>query len=243
MATKPYFLSALLILGSVFSVGCLATRGYVRSSVQPVSSKLDQVSTQTNQQGAQLKQTSDKLDQTSQQVQHDETVLSATKETADAADSRSTEALNGTRQNAQQLSDLNNTVANLDAYKVSDQAVVLFGFNRSNLTSDAKAKLDTLASGIQSQSRFFITVEGYTDQTGPASYNDILSRKRADSVIRYLVAEHNIPIYRIHTIGLGEENLVNGGRTLQDRKESRRVHVSVYVAPPLPTPKSSSATQ
>ncbi len=235
MSTKSSFLVPLLLLGTISVMGC-ATKGYVRAQVQPVNSKVDQVSQKTDQQ---FKETNSKLDQTSQQVKENQSGISANKETAQAADSRSSQALNQAQQNSSQLNDLNNTVANLDAYKVTDHSVVLFGFNRYNLTANAKAQLDRLASDVQGHSRYFITVAGYTDQTGPATYNDILSRKRADSVIRYLVGEHSIPIYRIHMVGLGEMHLINGGRTLQDRKESRRVVVSVYVAPPLPSPKSS----
>lgn len=236
MSTKSSFLVSLLLLGTFSVMGC-ATKGYVRSQVKPVNTKVDQVSQKTDQR---FKDTNSRLDQTSQQVKENQSGISANKETANAADSRSSQALNKANQNSSQLNDLNNTIANLDAYKLTDHTVVLFGFNRHNLTSSAKAKLDRLASDVQGHSRYFITVTGYTDQTGPASYNDILSRKRAHSVIRYLVGEHNIPVYRIHMVGLGEMHLVNGGRTRQDRKESRRVDVSVYVAPPLPSAKSNT---
>jgi outer membrane protein OmpA-like peptidoglycan-associated protein len=224
----------MLILGTISVMGC-ATKGYVRSQVQPVNAKVDQVSKSTD---AQFKQTNGKLDQTSQQVQTNQTNIAANKEAAASASSTANEALNRVNQTQGQLNDLNNTVANLDAYKLTDHAVVLFGFNRHNLTAAAKAQLDKVASDIQGEQRYFITVTGYTDQIGPTSYNDVLSRERAESVIRYLVGEHDIPIYRIHMVGLGKMHLVNGGRTLQDRKESRRVDIGVYVAPPLPAAKS-----
>lgn len=239
MASRSTYLVPMLILGTISVMGC-ATKGYVRSQVQPVNAKVDQVSKNTD---AQFKQTNQKLGQTSQQVQSNQTDIAANKEAAASAGSQAGEALNRANQNSSQLNDLNNTVANLDAYKLTDHAVVLFGFNRSNLTAASKAQLDKVAADVQGEQRYFITVAGYTDQTGAASYNDLLSRKRADSVIRYLVGDHGIPIYRIHTVGLGEMHLINGGRTLQDRKESRRVEIGVYVAPPLPAPKSGGGAQ
>jgi outer membrane protein OmpA-like peptidoglycan-associated protein len=235
MRAKSSFLVPVLILGTMSVMGC-ATKGYVRQQVEPVNTKVDQVSKQSTEQN---KQTNARVDETNQKVQKNESDISANRETASTADSRSTQALNQAHQNSSQIVELHNTVANLEAYKMSDHTVVLFALNRHKLTDDAKAQLDKVAADVQGQQRYFITVEGYTDQTGAASYNDMLSRERAESVIRYLVGEHNVPLQRIHKIGLGEMHLVNNGKTRQDRKESRRVEVSVYVAPPLPAPKSN----
>lgn len=229
MATRSSLLVPVLVLGTISALGC-ATKSYVRAQVQPVSTKVDQVSEKTQQQ---FKQTNDRLDQTSQKVQKNEADITATKETADAADSRSTEALNLGHQNTSQINDLHGFVAGEFNYKMSDHTVVLFGFNKYSLTADAKAKLDQVASDVQNLKRYYIAVEGYTDQIGAASYNDILSRKRAESVIRYLVGEHNVPIYRIHMVGLGEMHLIGNGKTRDDRTQSRRVELSVFVAPSL----------
>jgi OOP family OmpA-OmpF porin len=115
---------------------------------------------------------------------------------------------------------------------------VHFGVSKNTLTSDEKAKLDDVAKQIGSLQRYFITVEGYTDQTGPQDYNDRLSRERANSVISYLVGSHNIPVYRIHMVGLGEQKLIDEGKGKKAREASRRVEITVYTAKPL----SASAT-
>ncbi len=234
MATKKFLLASVLVLGPMFTAGC-ATKGYVRSTVQPVSTKLDQVEKSTNDK---IAETNQKVDQTNQKVDQNTQAIATVKETADSADKRSTDAMNLGQQHTGQINDLNNVVGNIDQYKKTDQAVVLFGLNRHNLTDDAKAQLDKVANDVQGMQRYLITVQGYTDQTGSANYNDTLSRLRAESVIRYLVADHNIPVFRIHMIGLGERDLVNNGKTRDDRKQSRRVEVGVYVAPTLT--KSSS---
>ena len=227
MATKTPLLLFTLGLGCLFAAGC-ATKGYVRSQVQPVSTKVDQVQQQTQ---AAINSTNSKLDQTNQKLSSTQQTLSATTETANAADSRSTQAMNGVRQNASQINDLNNFAVNLDEYKSADQVVVHFAFNRAELTSQDKSELDSLASQAQGEKRYLITLKGYTDQSGPANYNFELSRRRDESVLRYLVSQHNIPVYLIHMVGLGKEDLINGGKTLQDRAESRRVEVDLYTAP------------
>lgn len=234
MASKSTYLVPLLILGTISVMGC-ATKGYVRSQVQPVNTKVDQVSKSTD---SRFKETNGKLDQTSQQVQTNQTGIAANKEAAASASSTASSAMDRANQNSSQLNDLNNTVANLDAYKLTDHAVVLFAFNRWNLTATAKAKLDKVAADVQGDQRYIITLTGYAGPIGSKSYNDTLSLERANSVKRYLVGQHDIPLYRVHIVGLGKIHLINGGRTLQDRKASRRVEVGVYVAPPLPAAKS-----
>ncbi len=73
-------------------------------------------------------------------------------------------------------------------------------------------------------------MEGFTDRTGTRQYNEVLSRKRADAVVEYLVAKHDIPIFRIHMIGLGEEKPVDDGHTRAARAKNRRVEVKVFSA-------------
>jgi OmpA-OmpF porin, OOP family len=105
--------------------------------------------------------------------------------------------------------------------------------NKDTLTKDEKAKLDQVATQTGSLQRYFITVEGFTDQTGSASYNDQLSRERANQVISYLVGSHDIPVYRIHMVGLGEQKLIDEGKGKKAREESRRVEITIYSAKPL----------
>jgi len=168
--------------------------------------------------------------------------LDATSEIAKTADETSRGAMSKSDQNAKDLGDLRGdlrtVVANIDDYKPVNTAVVHFGVNKDSLTKDEKAKLDDVASQIGSLQRYFITVEGFTDQTGGASYNDQLSRERANQVISYLVGSHDVPVYRIHMVGLGKQKLIDEGKGRKAREESRRVEVTVYSAMPL----SASAT-
>jgi outer membrane protein OmpA-like peptidoglycan-associated protein len=107
---------------------------------------------------------------------------------------------------------------------------VPFQLNQSALTPETKQSLDTLAAGVKPDKRYFIAVEGYTDSTGSRQYNEALSRRRADAVVEYLVAKHDIPIYRIHTIGLGDERPLDEAHTRAARARNRRVEVTVFSA-------------
>jgi outer membrane protein OmpA-like peptidoglycan-associated protein len=219
----------LLTAGALVGSGC-ATKKYVKQTVDPVSGRVDQVASQTNQQG----QT---LDATRKDVEKNQQDISATRETANAADARAGDAMNaantaGTKadQNTRALGELRNTVANLDDYKPANVVVVPFKFNKYTLTPEGKAELDKMAQAKSEWKRYFVAVEGFTDKTGTDTYNDILSRRRAEKVVQYLVAKHDIPVYRIHEIGLGKDKPVDDGKGREARAKNRRVEVTVYSA-------------
>jgi len=233
-----------VILAAALLNGACATKKYVAKSIDPVSSKLDQVSTKTDEQGRKLDATGQSLDQTKANLEKDETELNATKERATSADNRATEALNRAGDAANKATDagqkaeqadrdvnsLKGVVANLDDYKPVGQATVNFKFNSDKLDSDAKLALDQMVAGESQYKRFFIAVEGFTDRVGPDSYNSALSRRRADAVMAYLVAQHNIPVYRIHVVGLGKLKPVDDEKTRAAQAKNRRVEVTLFSA-------------
>ena len=58
-----------------------------------------------------------------------------------------------------------------------------------------------------------------------------LSKRRADAVVQYLAGEKDVDFNRIHTIGLGEQKLVDTGATPRfPRARNRRVEVKIYSA-------------
>ena len=218
-----------LAVGTLFIAGC-ATKNYVKQSITPVDQKIDQVD--KSSQSRDSTQVAD-INKTNQVVDENEKKLSATDEIAKSADGTAKGAMAKSNQNTKDISDLRSVIANIDDYKPANQAVVHFAVAKDTLTKDEKAKLDEVATQIGGQPRYFITVEGYTDQTGDKSFNDRLSRARADQVISYLVGSHDVPVYRIHTVGLGDQKLIDEGKGKKAREASRRVEITVYTAKPL----------
>ena len=240
---KLSFPLALIMAGALLGGGC-ATKKYVKQQVDPVSGKLDQIATKSDQQGQTLDQTRSSLDQTRSTLdqtrstqQKDEADLSATNERALSADNhagqamtRADDASRKADQANQGLSQLANTVAGLDDYKQVTQTTVNFKFNSDKLNSDSKMALDQMVMDQNHYKRFFVAVEGFTDKVGSADYNSALSRRRADAVVEYLVAQHDIPIYRIHMIGLGDQKPVEDARSRVANAKNRRVEVTLYSA-------------
>ena len=174
------------------------------------------------------------ISKTNQALDDTDKKLSATDEIAKTADGTAKGAMAKGNQNSKEINDLRGVIANIDDYKpAGDATVVHFAVNKYALTKDEKAKLDAMAQQLGSQQRYFITVEGFTDQTGTAAINDQLSRSRADAVISYLVGSHDVPVYRIHMVGLGSQKLVDEGKGRKAREASRRVEVTLFTAKPL----------
>jgi flagellar motor protein MotB len=60
--------------------------------------------------------------------------------------------------------------------------------------------------------------------------------------VAYLVAKHDIPIYRIHMIGLGQEKPVDEARNREARAKNRRVEVKVFNADQVTAALQGTAT-
>jgi outer membrane protein OmpA-like peptidoglycan-associated protein len=222
----------LVLLG-----GC-ATKKYVAKTVDPVNAKVDEVDK--------------KAQNTQKQLDETEPRISAADEKATSADARATDAI-GRADAASKKSDqvrdqlrseLNDRIADLDDYKAANSATVLFKVNSSQLSDDAKQQLDQMTSGsISSAKRYFIAIQGFTDKTGSADYNMELSRRRAQTVQSYLVAQHNIPVFRIQIVGLGKDKPVNEEKTREERQQNRRVEVTLFSADSAATPKNQASMQ
>ena len=149
---------------------------------------------------------------------------------ATEAGSKAAEAQSLAQKNTQELGSLRQVVSNLDDYKLQGEVTIPFKFNKFTLNDDAKKQLDTLVAEKGKFKRYFIAVEGFTDNRGSTDYNATLSQKRADSVVHYLVAKHDIPVYRIHMVGLGTDKPVDEGKSRASRAKNRRVEVKIYSA-------------
>jgi OmpA-OmpF porin, OOP family len=233
------------------TTGC-ATKSYVRNQVAPVNHSVAALKTDTNQKIAYVnnKETTDisavneRIDTTDQKVAQ---VASATQEAQGTA-SRAMETAEGNTgkiaANAEAITTLGKGVANALNYQLVEKGDVTFGFNKATLTPEAKSELDKIAAKVQSLPRSEVELAGFTDRVGTQNYNLALSRRRAEAVQRYLVAQ-KVPLMAIHIVGLGEEGPPEhlgaygeshpSGSKARDR-EARRVHIRVFGAGDITSP-------
>ena len=99
---------------------------------------------------------------------------------------------------------------------------ILFGFDQSNLTSEAKANLDKLVTILQKYPDTNIEVQGHTDSKGTTNYNQKLSEQRA-STVSYYLAGKGIATSRLSIHGFGESLPRYTNDTDEGQAQNRRV--------------------
>jgi OmpA-OmpF porin, OOP family len=234
-------LAVLLALTIAGSVGC-ASKNYVRQQTTPLINKTNELDDITAKNSRDIKDVDQRAQAGIQQVQ---AKAAEVDQKAQAAGQQAGQAQTLADNAVHRVDSLQNAVANLDNYHVMTQSTVLFGFNKDNLTKQAKDALDQIASGVPNTKGYIITVEGGTDSVGPADYNYDLSQRRADAVIQYLASQHNVPAYKIYLIGLGKDKPADSNKTAQGRAKNRRVDVRLMTNSTdntTPTQASQTAT-
>jgi outer membrane protein OmpA-like peptidoglycan-associated protein len=124
------------------------------------------------------------------------------------ADEHASDAANKAQMAQQTASSLNtrlsteeSVVGNIDQYKSGAQTEIRFRPGQTVLSKQAKDALDEMAGPLKNQRGYIIEVQGFSSGQGQAAITN--SRKMADSVVRYLVLNYDIPAYRIYVIGMG----------------------------------------
>ena len=101
---------------------------------------------------------------------------------------------------------------------------ITFAVNGSQLKPQADSVLSSVVLVVKEYSKTRINILGYTDSTGSASYNKLLSDKRANSVSGYFLS-NGIKYSRLSPQGTGEANPIASNSTKAGRAENRRVEI------------------
>ena len=72
------------------------------------------------------------------------------------------------------------------------------------LTADSKTKLDQLAASLTGREGYILEMDAHSPAAGSAGIQS--SERLAEAVERYLVTEHQIPVYRMHFVAMGNVN-------------------------------------
>jgi len=203
------------------TIGC-STKNYVREQTTPLINKTNELDDLTAKNSKDIKD----VDQRAQAgIQAVQAQAAAVDQKALAAGSEADKAQMAANGATQRVDALTNAVVNLDNYRPVVETAVHFGFNKDNLTQDAREAIDQLAASVATTKGYIITVEGATDSVGSSEYNYDLSQRRANAVIQYLAAEKSVPAYKIYLIGLGKDKPVETNKTTGGRAKNRRVEI------------------
>ena len=125
----------------------------------------------------------------------------------------------------------NQRISSVDDYSVQSSETVNFKVNSAVLSPEGKQKLDTLAQAALASKGYLVEVTGFASSDGDAKKNKELSRRRAQSVLDYLIEDKNIPLRRIGvSYGFGEAQAIADNSTREGREQNRRVEVKLTVS-------------
>lgn len=103
---------------------------------------------------------------------------------------------------------------------------VLFATNKADLKSSGLMNINKLAQFLQENPNRQVIIEGYTDSTGSAAYNQTLSERRATSVQVALI-KMGVEPRRIVTTGYGKQYPIADNSSVSGRAMNRRVEVTI----------------
>ena len=109
---------------------------------------------------------------------------------------------------------------------VLKEEAVRFNVNKSTLTAQAQSNLDQLIPVLKEFGETNIDIFGYTDSSGSAAYNLSLSKDRAKSVKKYLIAK-GLSSNRLNTTGLGIADPIASNETIEGKMQNRRVEFAI----------------
>jgi len=194
-----------------------ARKKYVQRQLSPIRDRANELDELTANNSRMLKDVDSRATAGIQRA--DQHASLADQHAVDAANRA--QAANQTAQQAStHLESVSHVVQNLDQYQSANSVEIRFKPGAAMLSKNAKDALDQLAETMKDQKGYVVEVQGFTPGHGTASLQQ--SQHLADSVVRYLVINHQIPVYRIYELGLGNAKM----QTASDDTMARPAHGS-----------------
>ena len=197
-----------------------ASKKYVQRMTRPIADRINELEGITAENSKSIKDTDSRAQQGIQMVS--EKTSLADQHATDAATKAQAAQLAATDANTR-VSSAEQRVGNLDQYKGGAQTEIRFRPGQTALSKQAKDALDEMAASLKDQRSYIIEVRGFAPGSGSTAI--ATSQRMADSVARYLVLSHQIPVYRIYVVGMG--NAVTGEGTTARRTSGSRVEVNL----------------
>jgi outer membrane protein OmpA-like peptidoglycan-associated protein len=200
-----------------------ARKKYVQRQTQPIRDRVNELDDLTASNSKAIKDTDERA----------QAGIKLASDKADTADQHAIDAGNkatAAQQSAQQVTTrvttVENVVSNIDQYKASNQTEIRFRPGQTVLSKNAKDALDQMAEGVKGQRGYIFEVQGFSSGNGQTAIT--ASQKMAESVVRYLVLNHDIPVYRIYLVGMGNAPVASDDATAKTKRiNGGRVEISL----------------
>lgn len=113
-----------------------------------------------------------------------------------------------------------------DTIRLQAPENITFDTNRADIRPQFQPVLEQLAQSIRQYPGTVVQVEGHTDATGAAAYNQTLSENRAASVRSYLI-QRGVEANRLIAVGYGMTRPIADNNTAAGRAQNRRVEILI----------------
>src|SRR5438270_592891 len=206
-------------------VNPFARKKYVQRQTQPIRDRVNELDELTQ---ANSKMIKDVDSRATQGIQMASTKANEADQHAVDAGNKATQAQTTATQANTRLSTVETVVSNIDQYKSTNQTEIRFRPGQTVLSEAAKQALDQMAGPVKTQRGYIIEVQGFSSGRGQTAI--ATSRKMADAVVRYLVENHEIPVYRIYVLGMGNapvQTAADNNGEKPKRMSGGRVEVSL----------------
>jgi outer membrane protein OmpA-like peptidoglycan-associated protein len=175
-----------------------ASKQYVHRNLQAVQDRVTELDELTSSNSKMIRDVDTRAQQGIQQASAKADM--ADQHARDAATKADTANQTATALNTR-IAAAESNVGSVDQYKSTTQAEIRFRPGQTALSKTAKDALDELAAQLKDQHGYIVEVQGFASGQGQVAIAN--SRRIADSVVRYLVLNHEIPAYRIYTLAMG----------------------------------------
>ena len=228
-------------------VNPFARKKWVKKQLDPINDRLSELD-EVNAQNARNIKDVDARAQAG--ISKAQSTADAANEAAQAAGNQAQAANNTAQQASGHVDQLNTTVNGIDQYRSISDLTVTFRPGTSTLTADSKQKLDQLAAGLTGRQGYILEMEAHSPASGSVGIQS--SQRMAESVKRYLVEEHQIPVYRLHAVALGNAQMASSGGDDEkpERVRTSTVHIrlmenslAAQASAPPPAPEASTKVE
>ena len=201
-----------------------ARKKYVQRQTQPIRDRINELDELTSANSKMIKDVDSRAQQGIQQAS---AKASEADQHAVDAGNKATQAQSTATQANNRLTTVEGVVSNIDQYKSTNQTEIRFRPGQTVLSKNAKSALDDLATPLKGQHGYIVEVQGFSSGKGQEAI--ATSRKMADAVVRYLVMNQEIPVYRIYVLGMGNApaQTANENGEKPKRMSGGRVEVSL----------------
>lgn len=183
-----------------------ARKKWVKKRIDPIKDRLSELDEVQAKNSRDIKDVDTRAQAGISQAQS--TASQAGQAAADAGrQANSAQAL--AQQASGQVGQLNSTVSGLDQFRTVGEIDILFPASRPVLSTEARQQIDNLVAGLAGRQGYILDLEGHASASGPAGLQ--ISNRLDDAVQRYLVLDHQIPVYRVHAVALGNAPMAAGG--------------------------------